>query len=314
MTGTAVDIYQAHLDQSTRLVFEGKARAYCDHAQLPFVLRTGEGIEVIETVADLENDIGKLNAWLRQEGVTDYHRIARSARFLDEETIEGFHVTYALRRAMPVVDPYCSRMILRLVDGTWRTCFAEHELADSLYLDRLARAQPGLFAAEWSGAAAPITRDQTLALDLYSRRITSFAVEASAGDFDGWLAHYTLPHTVHYDRGDSVVETREDARRFFDLLQETMRRYDADTFRVEPLSAVFLSDVRLLGYHHAMLTREGEIVFGPIRSRMILTNDTGIWRCHSVANAISTAAFQGGVYEPSAEFPTMREIQKRMKT
>ena len=131
MTQTAVDIYQAYLDVSTRLVIDGEAEAYCDHVQLPFVFRTGAGVEVVETRADLASDIMRAHDWMKQKSVSDYHRIAREAQFLDEETIEGFHVTYALRGAVPVLEPYSSRAILRRTGDSWRVSFAEHELRDA---------------------------------------------------------------------------------------------------------------------------------------------------------------------------------------
>ena len=85
----------------------GAAEAYAEHVQLPFVFRTAQGVEVIETKSDLHGDISQLHEWLASQGVTDYHRIARTARYLDADTIEGFHVTYALRGATPRGGPLC---------------------------------------------------------------------------------------------------------------------------------------------------------------------------------------------------------------
>lgn len=313
MNASAIDIYQSYLDTSTRLVIGGQAEAYCRHVQLPFVFRTGGGVEVIETAQDLAADILRTHDWLQNQAVSDYHRIARTARFLDADTIEGFHVTYALRGAFPVLDPYCSRAILRRADGIWRVSYAEHELADALYPGRNAKAQHNIFSPNWTRAPSPIAHDHCEALDIYTARITSFAEAASAADFDAWLAHYTLPHSVHYDHGDVHIASAEKAREFFDMLQATIRRCGADRFEVRPLSAIYLSDNRILGYHDALLTRDGETKFGPVKSRMVMTNDTGPWRCLSVANALSTIAYQEGSFEPSQDFPTMREIEKRMK-
>lgn len=313
MTGQATDIYQAYLDASTRLVISGEAEAFCDHVQLPLIYRTGRGVEVIETASDLAADVRKAYLWQQDQDVTDYHRIARSGRFLDEDTIEGFHVTYMLRGAVAVVEPYASRAILRRTDGRWRISYAEHELADAPYHGRNAKAQHGLFSAMWERAPSPIRQNQCSAIDIYTSRITSFAEAASAADFDAWLDHYTLPHSVHYDSADRQVEHRDDARFFFDMLQNTFRQTGANTFSAEPISAVFVSDDRLLGYHNATLTLDGQVRFGPLRSRMVWVLHEGQWRCNSVANALSTAAFQSCAFEPSPILPTMREIQKRMK-
>jgi len=61
MSDEAIDIYQSHLDASTRLVFRGAAEAYAEHVQLPFVFRTAQGVEVIETKSDLHGDISQLH-------------------------------------------------------------------------------------------------------------------------------------------------------------------------------------------------------------------------------------------------------------
>lgn len=314
MTTQAIDIYQAYLDASTRLIVRGEADAFCDYVQLPLIYRTGRGVEVIETLSDLTADVIKAYRWQQEQDVSDYHRIARSGRFLDEDTIEGFHITYILRGAIAVVEPYASRAILKRTGGAWRISYAEHELADAPYHGRDARAQHGLFSDVWQRAPSVIRQNQCSAIDVYTARITSFATAASAADFDRWLEHYTLPHSVHYDSADQKVETRADARIFFEMLQNTFQRTGADTFTAEPLSAVFVSDDRLLGYHNATLTRDGEVRFGPLRSRMVWVLKDGQWRCNSVANALSTAAIQSGAFEPSPVLPTMREIQKRMKT
>jgi hypothetical protein len=311
----ALDIYQAHLDASTRLVFEGAAEAYCEHAQLPFVFRTGEGVEVIETATDLAADIRQIHHWLLSRGVTDYHRIARSARFLDDDTIEGFHITYALQGAIQVVEPYASRMLLRRVDGgTWKTTYAEHELRDALYPGHDARAQHGLFSQTWTHSPSAVTRDQGQALTLYAAQIDAIVEAVNARDFERLLAMYDLPYHVHDTTGDTVVETVDVVRRHYDLFLKIMAEAGADSIRSTTTSAVFVTDDRLLGYHETSLMRGDEARFGPIRARFILIDKDGDWRVKSVANAITTAAVESGRLSLSPAIPTLREIEKRTKT
>jgi len=314
MSDKAIDIYQVHLDVSTRLVFRGDTEAYAEHAQLPFVFRTAQGVEVIETARDLSEDIRQLHEWLGSQGVTDYHRIARDARYLDGDTIEGFHVTYALRSATPVVEPYASRMILKRVGQIWKTSYAEHEIADALYPRRNAQARHGMFSEQWSEWPAGQMPDPAQAMPIYARTTASIADTANGKGFDAWHDHYTVPYQVHYDSGDYTISTPGEARVFWDMLHQTMARTGADRFTIRPASALFLSDTRVLGYHDIALTRDGETRFGPVRSRMILVLTDGRWRCTSVANALSTKAFQEGEFEPSPDLPTLREIHERMKT
>jgi hypothetical protein len=315
MTSEAIDIYQTYLDVSTRLVLTGESEAYADHVQLPFVFRTSRGVEIIETRADLITDMQKVYDWLASQHVSDYHRIARKARFLDEDTIEGFHVTYALRGAVPVVEPYDSRVILRRApSGVWAVSFAEHELADALYPNRDSRASHGIFSPRWAGRPADPARDPAQALPLYTQLTAGMSKAASGDDFNAWHALYTKPYTVHYDDGDYTVETPEDVRVFWGILKHSMAMHDADRVNTHPTAAVFLEDDRLLGYHDATLTRDGEVVFGPVRSRMTMTLKDDRWLCSSVANALSMSAFQDGDFVPSPDLPTLREIQQRTKT
>jgi hypothetical protein len=214
VTDRAVDIYQRHLDVSTRFVVAGDAEGYTVHAQLPFVFRTAMGVEVAETAADMAHDIRRVHEAIKALGATDYFRIARSARFLDDSTVEGFHVTHALRGAVPVFEPYESRMILRLVNGAWKTCFAEHELAHPVLSGRKPHALTGVFSSRWTGADARPAADPAEALPIYRATVGRIASFATDGDFENWIALYTTPHTVHYDTGDDQVETMEDARRY----------------------------------------------------------------------------------------------------
>jgi hypothetical protein len=311
----AIDIYQEHLDVSTRLVFEGAAEAYGAHAQLPFVFRTGGGVEVIETAADMAADIRQIHHWLRSKGVTDYHRIARSARYLDPDTIEGFHVTYALQGAIQILQPYASRMILRQVDGAWKTSFAEHELREALYPGHDARAQHGLFAEQWARAPSALTREQCQAQPLYQSRLDIIAEAVNADRFEDFLANYHLPYQMHRADWDDLAVDAARTRKLYGLLHEQMRELGADRIVLASTSATFLADDRLLGYHTASLMRGDEVRFGPVRSRIILTDKGGgDWRVKSIADALATSGLDGGELKMSPNMPTLREIEKRTKT
>jgi enoyl-CoA hydratase/carnithine racemase len=161
---------------------------------LPFVFCTAQGVEVVETAADMAHDIHRMHDAIRSHGATDYHRIARSARYLDTDTIEGFHVTYALRGAIKVFEPYESRMILRRVDDLWKACFAEHELSDPVLSGRNPRALHGMYADRWAGAEKHAPDNPKDALHVYSARLDSVVARLQAGDVEGWVAHYTWPY------------------------------------------------------------------------------------------------------------------------
>lgn len=313
MTPEAIDIYQTHLDRSTRLVVAGDDAGFGHHVQLPFVYCTARGVEVVETAADMADDIRNVRDAITALGTTDYHRIARSARFLDDTTIEGFHVTHALRGAIPVFEPYESRMILRRVEGVWKACFAEHELADPVLSGRNPQALHGYFAERWSGARKHAPDNPEDAMEIYGATVARIAARAEAGDLDGWNANYTWPYWVHYDTGDDAVATPEQAGTYLAALHRAMAEVGADRLTVRPITAIYLSDERLLGYHEISLTRDDACLFGPVQSRMIFVLRDGAWLCTSVANALSTRAFNEGTFVPSGSLPTLREIAKRTR-
>lgn len=310
----AIDIFQAHLDASTPLVISGAAEAYGVHAQLPFVFRTAEGVEVIETGPELVKDTLRVHGWLTSKGVTDFFRIARSARYVDDATIEGFHVTYALRGALQIVEPYTSRMILRRVDGIWKTSYAEHELSDGLYPGHDAHATHGLFSDSWADGLTHPTRDQTEAPALFQSRLDAICTALNRRDFAWLAAIYDLPFILHLDTGDLEFRTTEELRRYHELLLSTRTERDADPFDFRATTAAFLTDTRLLGYHEVTLTRGTEHLFGPVQSRTILVDRGGEWRVRSATASLSKTAVKAGRLELSDAIPTLRDIEKRKKT
>lgn len=306
----ARDIYQSFLDETSRLVLRGEGAAYCAHVVLPFVFRTADGETIIESEADMAADITQINTWLQSQGVTDYVRLARTARFHGPDTIEGFHVTYTLRNALHVMDPYSNRMILkRGQDGQWRTTSAEHELAGALHVWHAPRAAPGTFSADWSGV------DDRLAdaMPHYQAFLDRNSQHANARDFDAWVADFAVPYLAHYNAVDHHVRSAEDSRGFFDQLCDQIAKQGADRLERHARHAVFLSPDRIFGYHEAVMTRAGETCFGPIQSRMILILQGDRWKCSSVTNSLSNTGFPGGDFKLTGNLPTLREIQKRMK-
>lgn len=309
----AMDLYQFHLDASTRLVLEGKTQAYCAHVALPYIFHTGAGEEIVETQDDLAADIQQITDWLHATSATDYHRIARQARFRGPDLIEGYHVTYALRGAIPIVAPYANRMFLRQVDGKWLASYSEHELAVPLYANRAVKSAPGLFAGDWSRENGAATRSQIDALPLYQGLIDAMSDAVNARDFDTWVACFQMPHHIHYNAVDHVVRVPSDVRPFHDTICAEMDKCAADGIVRAADFASFVSNERLLGYHNTTMIKDGDVCFGPIKSRMIFVQTDAGWKCSSITNSLSNTGFPGGAFQPSCLLPTMREIQERMR-
>jgi hypothetical protein len=309
----AHQLYQGHLDAATRLVLEGNTEAFCDYVALPYVYRTGAGEQICETGEEMQQDIGDIHAWLRSIGATDYYRIARRARFVGQDMIEGYHLTYALRGAIPLVEPYSSRMILRRVEGRWLAAMSEHELSKPLFSSHPIRASHGLFSNAWNTESNAATRDQADARPFYQELIDAMSVAQNTHDFDGWYDLFTHPYHVHYNAADHVAETAEDVRPFFDAIYTMMQENGADLLERKASFASFVSDDRLLGYHDTTMTKNGQTRFGPVKSRMIFVLSDAGWKCSSVTNSLSNTGFPGGTFVPTEQLPTMRQIQKRMR-
>lgn len=309
----AHEIYQRLLDISTQHVFDGDTAAFAAYVDLPYIYTTGAGELLCETREELCADVQKIHDWLKSSGATSYHRIARRARFTSSDVIEGFHVTYALIHAVPVIEPYGSRMILRRTDGVWRASLSQHELATPLFSDRPVTPVRGLYSAEWGEEPDRTTRDLTEASTAYQSLIDAMSDANFRQDFDAWIDLFAMPHQIHYNAVDHVVTAPDDLVPFFDALCASMTDLGVDQFIRRTTFAAFITDDRLLGYHDTTMIKDGAICFGPVKSRMIFVHTDAGWKCSSVTNALSNSGFPGGAFQPSAQFPTLRQIRKRMR-
>lgn len=306
-------VLQAFLDRTSKIVLNGDAEGYCKHLLLPFVFRTAAGEVVIETEEDLLQDSQEICDWLTSHGVTDYHRICRSAEYLPNGDIDGVHVTYAMHNSVTIMPPYANRSLLRRVDGDWKVVLSEHELANPLMPGLDASVTPGLFSDDWPGGRDGFDGDPKTALDTYQSAISRLDAMCHARDFPGWIACFTMPHAVHYDHVDHNVDTSDDARAFFDGLGDSMDALAADVIKRTASFAAFVSKTRLLGYHDTYMTKDGVRCFGPVKSRMILEHSDGVWRCANVTNSLSNDRFADGAPRLTTTLPTLRDIKKRMQ-
>lgn len=124
-----IAIYQAVLDRLSRAALDGDRDIIRRHVRLPLVAATGAGPLTITTEAALMAYCLAYTHTLRQLGATDYIRIARTARFVAPDRIEGLHYTHVIRGSDRIVAPYASRMALAEGAGGWAVVEANHSLA-----------------------------------------------------------------------------------------------------------------------------------------------------------------------------------------
>ncbi|MEL6585662.1 MAG: hypothetical protein AAFY65_16290 [Pseudomonadota bacterium] len=119
MTASAKDIYQAFLDETSRLVWNAEFDTLTRTMTYPHVIATKERDVTVEDGPALTVLATAFRANIGTLGATAYHRICRSASFRvgDANWIDGTHETYVLRGATTILEPFTGVMSLRH-DGT----------------------------------------------------------------------------------------------------------------------------------------------------------------------------------------------------
>ncbi len=307
-------IYQEWLDVTSAAVVAADNDTFVTMVSYPMIMRTATAVAVIETPEEMAADITNLSAALRDQQVTDYIRLVKQARYLDETTIEGWHTTYVLRNATSVTPNYNNRMILRMLDGQWKLSESENEIAAERFPMTILRGAPDTFKEKWAAAKADIVATQARAEPIYKAFLKSLTAAVNAHDFEIWSGHYTYPHSIHYDATDHTAHTPADVKAFFDIMMETMKAKPGTRMERVVRYAEFLSDHRIVGYHDTLMTRDGKPNFGPVKCRFLLTLTGDRWACSSVTNSLSQETLSDeDEFRLSVTLPTMRAIQQRMR-
>ena len=306
-------IYQENLDIVSNAIMQGDAGAAVGRFAIPMLLRTLSSEMMLERAEDLIEDTSRHSQALHDLGVTHYVRLVKKAAYLTEELIEGWHETFALRGANLVVPSYRSRLILRLDDGIWKVAEGEHELGGERFPAGIVRPEPGAFDKRWRQSYDDIRATHARAEPIYQAVLDTMSALTIAGDFDGWAGTFTFPHDVHYDATDHVAYAPKDVAAFFSHMQERLETLGADAMPRRARYAEFVSGNRIIGYHDTCLSKNGETVFGPVRSRMMLRLDDDTWLCTAVTNSLSNRDLDIKDFQLSTTLPPMREIQERMR-
>lgn len=121
MTRPASEIYQAYLDEGSRMIMSGDFVAVARSMVYPQTMETADGILSFDGPENMEKAAASFRAFLATMGATDYHRVCDFAKIdADGTGIAGEHTTYIVRGGQFAVPPYRNRMWLRLDEGVWR--------------------------------------------------------------------------------------------------------------------------------------------------------------------------------------------------
>ncbi|CUH26815.1 hypothetical protein JSE7799_00754 [Jannaschia seosinensis] len=118
---TAWDIYQDHLDVTSRALWARDYGTAAELVQYPHEVVIGDSLARSEDPAKMIERLRALRESLENLAATAYHRLAKQVDFAPDnpDTILGEHEVYVLRGATYAITPYRTSNILDRIDGRW---------------------------------------------------------------------------------------------------------------------------------------------------------------------------------------------------
>lgn len=310
----AREIYQALLDRLSAGVMNGDDALMLDGMSFPFRKTTMSQEFIIETSDDWLSSVHRFRDGLKSQGVNHFIRLATDASFLSENYITGRHMTYMMRNAVSVVEPYENRATLVRVDGKWRFSEMNSALNNSHWPISLPQVNEGSLSG-WieEGEEADARRWSTSPVRIYQDFMDRLSKSNLEDDFDTWCAHCAFPHTVHMATVDEVVSEPAHIKPFFDMVTKQIAQYDVDEVDRRTDHAEFISATQICGYHTCNLRSKGVSKLGPVSSRYILERFGTTWKATSITNSVKNTEFPYSIPELSDALVTLRSIQERTK-
>jgi hypothetical protein len=113
-------IYQDALNTVSQAVLAGDFPPYAAMIDLPYLVHTSTADLLVTTHEDLRPTFLALHEALRDQEVTHYERVARSADYVQRDRIEGWHHTHLISRGERVNYPHVSRHAIVCRGEAWR--------------------------------------------------------------------------------------------------------------------------------------------------------------------------------------------------
>lgn len=123
-------IYQTMLDFVSDAVLRGDVGQYLAALVTPYTIHTETRRFDLTTTEALRATTLGVSERLRQQGVTDYIRLAREAAYATRHRIVGTHYTHILRGAERIAHPYVASQTLVADGAVWRFCEARYAIAN----------------------------------------------------------------------------------------------------------------------------------------------------------------------------------------
>ena len=151
------------------------------------------------------------------------------------------------------------------------------------------------------------------ALHIYQDFIDSMSECDMAGYLDAWCGLHVLPHTVHLDDLDTIVNTHDDTHRFFAMMTELAEKHGGDHIKRVGESAQRISGDQIEGYHTCYLLKEGIQIVEAVDSRMRMQKQSGRWYLVEITNNLSNQQFPYLTPKVSDGLQTTHAIKSRMQ-
>lgn len=120
MTDDPHHIYQINLDRVTQATLDNTPEGWRAAIHIPHVLQTLDAVATLTTVEELDKSVRDFLRSIQRIGADGLDRYCLSARFIDDETIEGTHNSVLMKDGARLGNAYSVRMVLKRIEGQWK--------------------------------------------------------------------------------------------------------------------------------------------------------------------------------------------------
>lgn len=282
----AREIYQDHLDRVSRALWTLDLDTIRTYLAIPNRIVTLDTEFTVTTSSELRASVEDFRAYLTSKGAQDFYRICETAEFDDKNPgrITGAHDSYILRDGEVVIEPYRSEMTLMERDGIWRGI----EIRSLVNNSEIQLISPDILRAAAATERRPARPGDTgEAQEIYQRVIDICSDALMAGDFESFLPHFTLPHTMQTLSGTLTMANAEELKLSFESFSTSLKSQGATNYIRLADWAEFDGPDRITGRHTSHILRNANYLVQPHKTRLVLERAGDIWR---VAGSVAAVA------------------------
>lgn len=137
---TAKQIYQELLDRLSEAYMREDFDYFRSMIHTPHEFVTKSGETILNDDEGLHRAFITFRRYMDSQGMTDFVRTSKSARFVSETEIEGTHVSHLVCGTKWIEEPYLVMSQLKVIDGIWKVYASYHEINDKSWTARSVKA------------------------------------------------------------------------------------------------------------------------------------------------------------------------------